>query len=324
VRGAISAVAEHPVYVDKAGQPMFLARDPELDCDPGVPVVTRLTTMLSAAIREAVGAEELQQVGSSIPCLICLPELRPGLPADLVQSVSRAATRLGFESHRVHVYQQGHAAGLIAMQAAARGISLGRADICVVAGVDSYNDADMLEWLDQNGMLLSAENRDGFPPGEGAGACLIASRDAQLRHGLTDLGGIICTATSFEQKSIRSEDLCIGEGLSAALRGATTGLARPEQAITATYCDLNGERYRNEEFAYALVRVQEAFVDAHDYQCPSDCWGDVGAASGPLFACLAVEAWRGAYAPGRYPILWAGSEGGHRAAVVLSQGQERP
>jgi 3-oxoacyl-[acyl-carrier-protein] synthase-1 len=94
-------------------------------------------------------------------------------------------------------------------------------------------------------------------------------------------------------------------------------LRLPEQAITATYCDLNGQRYRNEEFVYALLRTQESFVDAHDYECPADCWGDVGAASGPLFASLAIRANERGYSKGRFPLAWAGSNAGYRSAMVL-------
>jgi len=54
-------------------------------------------------------------------------------------------------------------------------------------------------------------------------------------------------------------------------------------------CDLNGERYRSTEYTYALLRTEELFVKTRVGH-PADCWGDVGAASGPLFASLALPA----------------------------------
>jgi 3-oxoacyl-[acyl-carrier-protein] synthase-1 len=222
----------------------------------------------------------------------------------------------------LRILQRGHASGLMGIQAAAQSLSTGEREICVVAAVDSYHDPQTLESLDDLHLLMSAVNRNGFPPGEAAGACLLVSRPAADRYGLPVLGSVAAATTAFEPHGIRSDGVCIGEGLSDALKGAISGLRLPEEAITDTYCDLNGERYRNEERTYTVLRVSEAFVDVNDCECPADCWGDVGAASGPLFASLAVAASRRGYAKGDHPVLWAGSESGHRSAVVLNLGHE--
>jgi 3-oxoacyl-[acyl-carrier-protein] synthase-1 len=50
---------------------------------------------------------------------------------------------------------------------------------------------------------------------------------------------------------------------------------------------------------------------------PADCWGDIGAASGPLFANLAVAAGLRGYAKGPRTLIWASSERGDRAAAVV-------
>lgn len=226
----------------------------------------------------------------------------------------------GFAASAVHLISRGHAAGLMALQLAAETVAVGKAEFAVAAGVDSYFDAMTLAWLDRTGVLMSSKNRNGFPPGEAAGACLLARRSTAKRHGLPILARVTAAATSVEPHPIRSAGVCIGEGLSAAINGVVSSLDLPRHAITATYCDLNGERYRSEEFMYTLLRVQMAFVDAHKYQSPADCWGDVGAASGLLFAGLALASYQRGYATGQYPVLWAGSTRGHRTAVVLSLG----
>jgi 3-oxoacyl-[acyl-carrier-protein] synthase-1 len=109
--------------------------------------------------------------------------------------------------------------------------------------------------------------------------------------------------------------------LTAVLASVAGGVRATAELITASYCDLNGERYRSDEFVYALLRTQEAFVDPHDYISPADCWGDVGAASGPLFAVLAAVSGARGYAKGNVPVLWAGSDSGYRSAVALGLGQ---
>ena len=139
------------------------------------------------------------------------------------------------------------------------------------------------------------------------------------RNGWPVLAHVAAAATAKEPLPLGSDGACTGLGLTAALQGVISSLKLP-QKITATYCDLNGERHRNEELAYTLLRTQLAFVDAHDYLCPADCWGDVGAASGPLYAMLAISAAQRGYGAGTLPVMWAGSDDGLRAAVLLSLG----
>jgi 3-oxoacyl-[acyl-carrier-protein] synthase I len=294
---------------------MRLARDQGLASD--LDLSNRIRQLLTSALREATAETRRYRDAGGVLCYVGIPEARPGLPSHLREIVSSAvAETLDIPPSNVRIVEHGHACGLMAMQAAAMKIGRGDTDVCIAAGVDSYHDADTLEWLDRSGFLKSSVNRNGFHASEAAGACLLAGRSAADRLGLPIVARIVGASTSMEAHAIRSRELCIGEGLSAALRGIIAGLPR-RQLITATYCDLNGERYRNEEFTYALLRTQEAFVDAHDYLSPADCWGDVGAASGPLFTALAIAAQQRGYSKGRYPILWAGSECGYRAAVLL-------
>jgi 3-oxoacyl-[acyl-carrier-protein] synthase I len=318
VRCGISGVGVHQAFVDKADEPMAFACDAALDT--GVTVTVRMSQMLLSAVSEGLGAVSTEHERARIACWIGLPEPRLGLPAEIASSISAAASNaFGFSA--IHVLQNGHAAGLMALQAAAQKISLGEADVCIAAGVDSYVAPETLDWLDGNGWLMSSTNRNGFPPGEAAGACLLASRSEAQRLGLPVFATLIAASTTIEPHAIRGKEVCVGEGLTAALRAVVAGLRLPQEEVTATYCDLNGERYRNEEFVYTLLRVQEAYVDAHDYLCPADCWGDVGAASGPLFAALAVVAMSRGYSKGVRPVLWAGSESGYRAALLLNLSQ---
>jgi 3-oxoacyl-[acyl-carrier-protein] synthase-1 len=208
----------------------------------------------------------------------------------------------------------------MAMHVASEKIANGECDLCLAAGVDSYHDSRTLQWLDETGSLMSAENRSGFPPGEAAGACLLSSRAFAEQHDMPVFARVAAATTALERHAIRGGGVCIGEGLTAALKGVISSLELPREAITTTYCDLNGQRYRSEEFMYTLLRVQGAFVDALDYVCPADCWGDIGAASGLLFASLAIASSERDYAKGPYPLLWAGSESGQRAAVFLKLG----
>ena len=319
VRGAISAIREHPFMIDKVGEVMSVAID--LMLPPEMTNSDRMYQFACAAMEEALRPLiQFRIEGVSLPIIMGLPEERPGYSTAIGDKLIRQLTiseNGPFKFTRVMALHEGHAAGLMAIEKAAELIQAGQATWCLAGGVDSYMNPDTLEWLDDGGQLMSSENRSGFPPGEGAGFLLLASTAAAEKWKLPVLAWIIATSTAHEEKRIKTETICIGEGLTAAIQGVITKLNLPDEKINTAYCDMNGERYRNEEFTFTLLRTQLAFVDAIDNLTPADCWGDVGAASGPLFANLAIASGLRGYARGPRPLLWASSECGKRSAALL-------
>jgi 3-oxoacyl-[acyl-carrier-protein] synthase-1 len=317
VRGGISGLALHPTFVDITGEPVSFAADPILD--PDAPVETRLLAMLRSVTEEALAADSS---GATVPpdcCLLALPEPRAGLPAGVEARLAAAqAQDLGLAPDAVRTLQRGHAGGLMALQAAAQWLSQGEFQALLVVGVDSYHDRQTLRALEVQHRLKSSKIRGGFPPGEAAGACLLVRGAVANRAGLRSLLQIRSAATAVEPHPLRATEACLGEGLTAAIASVVQNLVLPQEQITLSYCDLNGERFRNEEFVFAQMRTQDAFVDANNYLSPADCWGDVGAASGPLFVALAAASKLRGYAKGSRPLLWAGSDSGYRCAVALA------
>lgn len=319
VRGGVSGLSLHPVFKDRANEPISFAADPMLA--PDVPLAQRMWTMLLSVIEEA----SLQASPPASPslqidaCWLSLPEPRAGLEPHLDQWLGqKLADDLRLPVPSVRVLSQGHAGGLMALQAAALALSRREVNVALVVGTDSYHDRQTLHSLDLRRRLMSAENRGGFPPGEAAGACILMRSDTAAQYGLPVLARLRAAATAMEPHSIKASTPCLGEGLSAVLTCVTRGLDGAGELVSDSYCDINGERYRNEEFVYALLRTQRAFVDAKDYTCPADCWGDVGASSGLLYLALAVVAQKRGYAKGRHTLLWAGSDSGCRSALAMT------
>ena len=93
-------------------------------------------------------------------------------------------------------------------------------------------------------------------------------------------------------------------------------LRLPAEAVDTIYCDINGERYRSEEWGFVCMRLPTIARD-FGYELSADSWGDLGAASGPVFCNLALQAWARGYARGPRALVWCGSESGLRGAVVL-------
>ncbi len=300
VRAGISVMEDHPFMIDRFGQPMVVTRDAGLD--PGLPCVKRIAAMAEAAASEAfAGGVRPPKLG----LVLNLGEPRPGLPEDTSGEVARhLRTALQLDGPVVH-FMRGNAGGIAAMEAAGRLLDAGRAEALLVGGAESYLDADTLEWLDEQERLHSENNIYGFCPGEGAAFILLA------KHGRDALIEIAATGLAQESNLIGTDDVCLGDGLGAAFAALGDG---PADRIL---CDMNGERYRGNEYGFAVLRARPLFRDAADVETPADCWGDLGAASGPLFACLAIQAEDRGYAKGLRTLIWASSEGGQRGAALL-------
>jgi 3-oxoacyl-[acyl-carrier-protein] synthase-1 len=317
VRAGISAIAEHPSLVDRFGEPMKVVRDAALD--PNLAGPDRLLALAVPAAREALAPLESVGRAPKVAIAVSFGEERPDLNSRTGEALGKAlrdALHGSIEVARALHWMGGHAGGICAMEEARRLLAEGSADIVLAGGVDSYLSRDTLEWLDDNEQLHSEENIYGFCPGEAAGFVLIARTENAQRIGLVPLVTLVSVASGIEKNLIKTEDICLGDGLSATFRTAAEPLRKAE-TIDRIICDMNGERYRGNEYGFAVLKASGLFKDAAAFEAPADCWGDVGAASGPLYVSLVVEAEARGYAQGQLSLIWASSEGGRRAAAIL-------
>lgn len=322
VRAGISGFGEHPYMIDTAGEPMRVARADWLDI--GLTGGDRFEALLVPAIDQAL--EPLNALSSPAPrtaLALALPSPRPGLPEKLQPNLmARLEARYRGRFGAVAVFPTGHAAGLLAIDAAFRKIGQGELDACVVAGVDSYLEPETLEWLEECDQLHGAgplNNAWGLIPGEAAGAVMLMRGEVAANLTLEPLAVILGTGVAHETKRIKTETVCIGEGLTEAFRAALAAMPSGMK-VSDVYCDLNGEPYRADEFGFTALRTKEYFESASDFVAPADCWGDVAAAGGPLHLMLVAVAGVKGYACGPVALAWASAEGGERCAVLLAVG----
>jgi len=318
VRAGICRHGFHPKMLDGAGDPLRFALDGRLD--PEVYGTARAESLALTALREC-----LEPLASRAPVPLSLwmgfPEERPGWLRTDTDAVMRVLTRELEGRARLHDAMSvplGHASGLVALELALRQLEGGHTCACVIGGVDTYLHPATLDWIDESRRLSTTANRSGFVPGEAAGFVLITTDATARAWGLPALATIRGVGTSVEPNTPGSGRACTGEALTAAIASATASLHLPQEKVATTYCDLNGERHRTEELLYVPLRLPAPFVDANRHESPADAWGDVGAASGPLYLCLAVASAERRYARGPYVLAWASSDGGTRAAATLT------
>lgn len=320
VRADICQLVEHPFLLDNLGQPIRSAMDAALD--PKLLGWERLVELAKTPlieVAEKLASSCLESRGSS-EVLLGLPEYRPGWTKQDSKNVLQTLNNLELPplgSIHVRAALSGHAGALAAIGDAAGRITRGELDLCLVVGVDSYLNKDTLKWLHDNKQLACEDVRTGFFPGEAAGCVGISSKAFLRNLRLPPLATVCGYHTATETKLIKTNAINLGEAMTTAVSGAVRNLRLPEQAVDTVYCDINGERYRSEEWGFVALKLPYACKDATAYELTTATWGDVGAASGPLFAAFAVAGWQRGYAPGPRALLVAGSEGGLRAALVL-------
>lgn len=321
IRAGLSRVSEHPCLLDPCGEPLSAAWD--LGLDPEQLGWQRLLMLAEATLEqlgERIAATRLLEVGRP-SLLLALPEHRPGWTTQHARSTFAALTARELPrlpGVQIEDVARGHAGGLYGIAIASDRIRSGAADWCIVGGVDSYLDAETLRWLGENRQLKSAATRSSFYPGEAASFVVLAAGELVRQLGLRSLAMVAGAGIAEEPARIKSDAISLGRGLAAAVASACEPIARTDRRVDEVYCDINGERYRSEEWGFALLETQELLLDGTDYHMPASYWGDVGAASGALFVTLAARAWARDYARGPSALAWAGSENGLRAAVAVT------
>lgn len=319
VRARLTGLKKHPFMTDQVGNLMSAALDSELD--PHIVGSERLLRLAEPALREACASlRATSGFHLRLPVYLALPELRPGFSQQDAQAVCLGLKQLEglpVDLLEVNAFTQGHAAGFVALKIATERLCQGDFCACLVGGVDSYFHPETMEWLDENWQLNGEVSRSGFVPGEGASFCLLMTKQACSQLHKKAMLSVRAVAVGREAKLIKTTNMCLGEGLAAVVREVVSKLCFPEERINEIICDINGERYRGEEWGFVCLRASQYFEDVTAYLSPAEYWGDMGAASVPLFAMLACQASVRGYAKGPRTMLWASSEQGHRGAAVL-------
>ena len=317
VRCGTSAYAQHPFMIDKHGEPMIVARARWLD--DNLSPEDRVGILAGDAVTES-----LRPIVKELPALRRQLRIHFSFSAETFPNdegshrfLDRIATEADLSSYGpIEAVAEGHAGGLLALENACRQLQRGEAQFCLVGGADSYMDPARLQDIDLAGRLHSAKQRWGFTPGEGAGFCLLTTGDTARHLRLSPLAEVLAVATAREAKPMGTDTVCIGDGLTAAFRGVLD----PKNRVSHSYCDLNGETYRANEFGFTTCRTSDCFDDASNFTAAAECWGDLGAASGSLSLTLALAAWARGYAKGPVTLVWASSaQAPLRGAALLRQ-----
>jgi 3-oxoacyl-[acyl-carrier-protein] synthase-1 len=322
IRAGLSAFREWPHFGSQIGEDGGIVAA-YLTPDMGdVPWMEKALDLLQPALREALWSSQLwdlPQRQAAVRGFIAAPYPdREGATAEEFQENAAALGEdwFGDESEiKTDVIALEQAAGMVAIARAVDLLAAENAEVCVVGGVDSLLESTFLEALFAAGRLKAGDRPSGLIPGEAAAVVVLEDEGSARRRKVKPLC-IIETVALERDAPYQPEAPIKADGLTRAIRSVLehTRVSEVRRVLT----DLNGERWRFQEWATAETRCLDGLPHGWQLWHPADCVGDTGAAFGPLAVALATRAFARGYDGRGKVLITASSERGERAAMSLA------
>jgi 3-oxoacyl-[acyl-carrier-protein] synthase-1 len=277
--------------------------------------LTKLAKMAALAVRECLGALP-QPPTAPMPVVLCLseedrPGRLPGLGGPLLLDIER---ELGAKFHPDStIVAQGRVGGAIGLLRAQKLVYERQHAHVLLVGVDSYLTSSCLLAFEERDRLQTAENSDGFVPGEAAAAIVFGRATPPSGSLLT------CTAPGFARESatIESGLPLRGDGMVQAVRMALDAAGISFDQVDHRISDVSGEQYRFKEVALSAIRLLRSRKADFGVWHPADCLGETGAAAFPIMLSVLYAGARKAYLPGPTFLAQLSNDDDKRAAVVI-------
>ncbi|MEZ4300340.1 MAG: hypothetical protein R3B70_35675 [Polyangiaceae bacterium] len=242
---------------------------------------------------------------------------RPGveLGATMIQHASMSVPEAQLETS-----VRGPASLGFALPGVIDALTRGQIEAAIIGGVHTDYDPARVRALAEAGRLFKPDNLDSIIPGELAAFLVVMRPDTARMYKLTPLAQIFTVATAFDKiRPDNDEPAFEAIGLTVAVRKAGAPLIEHQLRAGWLLTDLSFERYRLFEHQSMIVRTQSLWWEPQQWDPPALRMGALGAAAMPFHIVLASEAWRRGWAPHSVAFSCAGSDGGERAALLMSR-----
>ncbi len=276
------------------GKSMILATMELLD--PFAPVEERIKSLTRQSVQATLlpWSDIAQKTGMQeyrFPVFLSVPSIKPGFDANAQIRLCRDiidALPIQVDKSKCTMLNTGHESAITTLLYADDLMNKKSLPACLIGGVESYINIETLNWLDAQGRLKGDEHKEGIIPGEASGFLLLCRKDFVRKHRLDTYAEIVGIARTCEPAPWYVNKPTTGQGLTKALQEIFNNPKLRTKKAEVTYCDMNGESWRADEWSYAYLRTVRHHGEPLDLRHPADCWGDIGAASGTMLIILAV------------------------------------
>lgn len=320
VNCGINAYSE-TIYINKKLNPIKAAWLPEGTLPPlnnDISALPRLSERYRRMVRltNAPLAQCLQNYSQDnlLPLFMSCPESLPGVKPENLQEIIhhiKAQSDAPLDIDNSRIFATGRAGGLHALEVAFRYFESTGAHYAIVGGVETCMFAlQHIASLDRDRRTNAAYVSNGYAPGEASAFVLLVNAKFETECGVKEGLKLYSPGFGEEPGNIYSDQVYRGEGLDAAFKQAI--LHGPDLPISTIYSSMNGENFWAKEYAVACTRNHRAFVSDVNHEHPADCFGDIGAAYGPLALGLIARRSVG------NTLLYCSSDSKYRAAVYVA------
>jgi 3-oxoacyl-[acyl-carrier-protein] synthase-1 len=326
VKAGVSGYQASGYFTRKTRQPITMTGVPlevfmsmQVEIDEGSYYSAQYDHIIKMAILALREAVSRQSIKKPVPLILAIPETHPNVsyikPEALIKNLINQKD-LPLHADLVRCIDTGRAAGIEGLELARHYLYQQKADYVLLGGSDSHWVYPRLGELDKADRVLAPDSMDGFAPGEGAGFLLLTRHPERA---MTQDGHIIAIArpgVSQEPGHLFSDQTYRGDGLDQAFKQALSD--HTGDGIHTVYSSMNGEHHWAKEYGVAYTRNQASFLDPVKVAHPADCYGDLGAATGPVLIGLAADSlWK---QPGLAThLVYSSSDGAWRAAVRVEK-----
>lgn len=321
-RAAVAAMRESPL-LDPRGEPVTFCMVPTLD--PRLTGARRALQLATPALDEALKPLAAQAPHWRVRLLLCMDEhlstRRPdgALPArDLADDLARHAAGL-LPQLSITTSVRGPAGLGFCLDEVLAELEAGTVDAAVVGGVHTDYEPDRIAALWEAGRLFSPDNIDALIPGETAAFAVLMRSHQARSHRLEPRAGLVALATAIEKaRPDNDEPAFEAAAMTTIVRQAAEPLVDDGLRVGWMLTDLTFESMRLFELQAMTTRTQACWCEPQQLDAPGQRLGYLGAAAMPLHLVLASEAWRCGWAPHGIAFSLAGSDGGERAALLVT------
>lgn len=211
----------------------------------------------------------------------------------------------------------GHASVAQACLLASEQLQRGQIETALIIAMDSLLDEDTLEWLSLLRRLRSEDRPAGVVPGEACSCLVLQAASTARSQGRQALCRLRAVALDADPRHILAGQPSTG----AVMADLIDEVSEPGDDPPWFIIDHNGEPTRAAEWGNTLFHLTRRHPRYRAAQVwyPAIGFGDTGAASGCVAACIAIAAWQRAYAAASRALICSAADGPERAVVCLER-----